>query len=153
MHAQVRFIDKLQCSHRNTTNLQDSDSYSVRTSFFEQRYSIFNLNGGFSKDLWPKLNLWTLNHSILNISSKLGQFLSSTQMHTQVRFIDKFQCSHQNTTNLQDSDSYSVKTSFLEQCSSIFNLNGGFYKDLQPKQNFWTRNHLILKGFCQKRRN
>ena len=71
-------------------------------------------------------------------------------MHTEVWFIDKLQCFHLNKQICRIPAAYSVRASFFEQCSSIYNLNGGFYKDLQPKQNFWTRNHSILKGFRQK---
>ena len=151
MHTRVRFIEKLQYSHLNTTNLQDFEILFSLSIIFEQCSSIYNLNGGFYKDLQPKKNLWTRNHSTLKGIRQKRR--SSTQMHTRVRFIEKFQCSHRNTTNLQDSNSYSVRTSFFEQRLSIFNLNGGFFKDLQPKKNLWSRNHSILKGFCQKRRN
>ena len=48
---------------------------------------------------------------------------------------------------------YSVRASFFAQCSSIKNENGGFVKDLYPKENIWTRNYSIIKGFRQKRRS
>ena len=74
-------------------------------------------------------------------------------MHTQVRFIDKNQSSYQNTTNLRIPRVYSVRASFLAQYSNIKNENSGFVKDLYTKENMWTRNHSILKGFRQKRRS
>ena len=77
----------------------------LKHHFSEQWTCIYNLNGGFYKDLQPKQNLWTQPFNSQGISSKAAQLLSSTQMHTQVRFIDKLQCSHLNKTNLQDSDS------------------------------------------------
>ena len=73
-------------------------------------------------------------------------------MQTQVRCIDKNQNSHENTTNFQNFES-SVIASFFAQCSSIKNLNGGFLNDLYPKENMWTRYHLIPKGFRQKLRS
>ena len=75
-------------------------------------------------------------------------------MHTQVLFIDKNKGFHKKTTNLQNSESiYLVRASYFAQCSSIKNENGGFVKDLYPKENMWTRTHLILKKFRQKRRS
>ena len=122
---------------------------------FSNNFQVFtSFNGGFYQGLQPRQNLWTRNHSTLKVFHQKRRSCSVLQKCIRkYGLLTNFSVLIRIQRICKIPTAYSVRASFFEQCSSIYNLNGGFYKDLQPKKNLQTRNHSTLKGFRQKRRS